>query len=81
MKRDFDADTVRELLDELVRRLEDRGVRGVIRVAGGAAMLLRFPDDPEVRVTSDIDAMIEPALRLRWSLQRWLRISGFQRGG
>lgn len=61
MKRDFDADTVRELLDELVRRLEGRGIRGTIRVAGGAAMLLRFPDDPNVRVTRDIDALIEPS--------------------
>jgi Nucleotidyltransferase of unknown function (DUF6036) len=60
MKRDFDAETVRELLDELTRRLSERGVRGTIRVAGGAAMLLRFPDDPNVRVTRDIDALIEP---------------------
>lgn len=61
MKRDFDADTVRELLDELVRRLKGRGIRGTIRVAVGAAMLLRFPDDPDVRVTRDIDALIEPS--------------------
>ena len=61
MKRDFDAETVRELLDELRRRLIERGVRGTIRVAGGAAMLLRFPDDPDVRVTRDIDALIEPS--------------------
>ena len=61
MKRDFDAQSVRELLDELARRLSERGVRGTIRVAGGAAMLLRFPGDPEVRVTRDIDALIEPA--------------------
>lgn len=60
MKRDFDAETVRGLLDELVRRLEARGVRGTIRVAGGAAMLLHYPDDPAVRVTRDIDALIEP---------------------
>lgn len=31
--------------------LEERAVRGTIRVAGGAAMLLHFPDDPAVRVT------------------------------
>jgi hypothetical protein len=60
MKRDFDADAVRQLLDELVRRLAARGIHGTIRVAGGAAMLLHFPDDPEVRVTRDIDALIEP---------------------
>lgn len=60
MKRDFDAEMVRALLDELVRRLEARIVRGTIRVAGGAAMLLHYPDDPAVRVTRDIDALIEP---------------------
>lgn len=49
MKRDFDAETVRGLLDELVRRLEARGIRGTIRVAGGAAMLLHYPDDPAVQ--------------------------------
>jgi Nucleotidyltransferase of unknown function (DUF6036) len=61
MKRDLDAQSVRDLLDELARRLSERGVRGTIRVAGGAAMLLRFPDDPNVRVTRDIDALIEPS--------------------
>ncbi|GAA1752120.1 DUF6036 family nucleotidyltransferase [Agromyces humatus] len=61
MKHDFDAQSVRELLEELARRLSDRGVHGTIRVAGGAAMLLRYPDDPDVRVTRDIDALIEPA--------------------
>ncbi|HET6672035.1 MAG TPA: DUF6036 family nucleotidyltransferase [Agromyces sp.] len=61
MKRDLDARAVRELLDELARRLTERGVHGTIRVAGGAAMLLRFPDDPDVRVTRDIDALIEPS--------------------
>ncbi|MDR5699627.1 hypothetical protein [Agromyces aerolatus] len=61
MNRPFDAHTVRALLDELVRRLGERGVRGGIRIAGGAAMLLRFPNDPAVRVTRDIDALVEPA--------------------
>lgn len=61
MNRAFDALGVQRLLDELVRRLRERGVHGSIRVAGGAAMLLRFPDDPEVRVTGDIDALVEPA--------------------
>ena len=60
MRRDLDAETVRELLDELTKRLSERGVVGTIRVAGGAAMLLRFPDDRAVRVTRDIDALIEP---------------------
>nr|WP_285116473.1 DUF6036 family nucleotidyltransferase [Leifsonia sp. fls2-241-R2A-40a] len=33
---------------------------GHIRIVGGAAMALRFPDDPSIRVTSDIDAVYEP---------------------
>ncbi len=58
--REFDAATVRQLLDELKGRLSAKGVRGTIEVAGGAAMLLNYPDDPDVRVTTDIDALIEP---------------------
>jgi hypothetical protein len=58
--REFDAATVLQLLDELKDRLRAKGVRGTIKVAGGAAMLLNYPDDPDVRVTTDIDALIEP---------------------
>lgn len=57
---ELDPEQTRWLLDELSRRLTARGVSGTIRVAGGAAMALNFPDDPEVRVTSDIDAVYEP---------------------
>jgi hypothetical protein len=49
----------RELVDELERRLAARDRRS-IRIVGGAAMVLRFPDDPEVRVTADVDAAYEP---------------------
>jgi hypothetical protein len=50
----------KELIDELVRRLAARGIDGSIRIVGGAAMALRFPDDPDIRVTSDVDAAYEP---------------------
>ena len=60
MKKEFDAETVRRLLDELKGRLSAKGIRGTIKVAGGAAMLLNYPSDPDVRVTTDIDALIEP---------------------
>jgi hypothetical protein len=50
----------KELIDELERRLIARGIRGSIRIVGGAAMVLRFPDDPDVRVTTDVDAAYEP---------------------
>lgn len=51
---------VKTLVDELERRLEERGVPASILIFGGAAMALRFPDDPDVRTTSDIDAAYEP---------------------
>src|SRR3954451_7708858 len=56
----LDPAALRELLDELVRRLRARGVRGSIRIIGGAAMALRFPDDPSIRVTADVDAVYQP---------------------
>ncbi|MCM3656432.1 DUF6036 family nucleotidyltransferase [Agromyces mediolanus] len=59
--RSFGAPEVRALLDELAERLAAAGISGSIKIAGGAAMLLNYPDDPAVRVTRDIDAMIEPS--------------------
>ena len=50
----------KELIDELERRLVARGIRGSIRIVGGAAMVLRFPDDPDVRVTTDVEAAYDP---------------------
>ncbi|GAA1062366.1 hypothetical protein [Agromyces bracchium] len=54
------AERARELVDELERRLAARGILGSVRIVGGAAMVLRFPDDPEVRVTTDVDAAYQP---------------------
>ena len=51
---------IRNLVDELKRRLIERGVTGSIRIGGGAAMALRYPDDPAVRATRDVDAVYEP---------------------
>lgn len=59
--REFDAETVQQLLEELKDRLVTKGIRGMIKVGGGAAMLLNYPEDPDVRVTTDIDALLEPA--------------------
>ena len=71
----------RELIAELERRLTLKGVHASIRIAGGAAMVLRFPDDPDVRVTTDVDAAYEPAWRstrssLRWHATTVCRIAG-----
>ncbi|WP_394552441.1 hypothetical protein ACDF64_16500 [Agromyces sp. MMS24-JH15] len=38
----------KELIGELERRLAARGIPSSVRIVGGAAMVLRFPDDPEV---------------------------------
>lgn len=58
---EFAPGQVRALLAELTRRLDGKGIQGEIRVIGGAAMALRFPDDPSVRATRDIDAVYLPA--------------------
>ena len=59
-RREFEPADIRELIDELVRRLEARGISGAIRIVGGAALALRYPDDPDIRVTQDVDATWEP---------------------
>jgi methylmalonyl-CoA mutase cobalamin-binding subunit len=51
-------DEVRELLEELVTRLNDEGITAGIRVVGGAALSIL---DKDRRSTSDIDAVIIPA--------------------
>jgi len=54
-------DDVRARLDQLRSRLIQERVDARIHVIGGSAMALLFPDDPDVRVTRDIDAAIRPA--------------------
>jgi hypothetical protein len=53
----------KEPIGELERRLAARGIPGSVRIVGGGAMVLRFPDDPEMRVTTDVDAAYEPRPR------------------
>lgn len=57
---ELDPRAVGELLQELRLRLIQRGVNGRLRVIGGAALAGHFPDDPDVRVTRDIDALYWP---------------------
>ncbi|MEA1903709.1 MAG: hypothetical protein U9N56_09310 [Actinomycetota bacterium] len=59
---EFSRDDIKELLEELGRRLLARNVTGTIYVAGGAAIALEFP---ERRVTRDIDALFGPAQAVR----------------
>lgn len=51
----LNATDIREALDDLARRLADRGVVARIYVAGGAAMALMYD---EHRLTRDVDASI-----------------------
>ncbi|MEX1124047.1 MAG: hypothetical protein WEE53_00135 [Acidimicrobiia bacterium] len=59
---EFDRDEIKELLEELGRRLLARDVTGTIYVAGGAAVALEFP---QRRVTRDVDALFGPAETVR----------------
>jgi len=68
--KEFDAETVRQLLDELKDRLVAKGIRGTIKVAGGAAMLLNYPEDPDVRVTTEVDALLEPSDAIEHGFRR-----------
>lgn len=49
---------VRDLLEELAKRLDNAGVAAGIRVVGGAALSIL---DQDRRSTSDVDAVIVPA--------------------
>lgn len=63
-RHELDAGELRELLDELARRVESRGITGAIRIVGGAALALRYPDDAQVRVTRDVDAVWQPRVEV-----------------
>jgi hypothetical protein len=54
----LDRDQVIELLDELARRLQARGLEAEIYVVGGTAMALAYD---RARVTRDIDAVAHPS--------------------
>ncbi|HEU5223032.1 MAG TPA: hypothetical protein VFU07_05050 [Candidatus Lumbricidophila sp.] len=55
----LNAEQIKALLEDLTQRMAARGINGHIRIAGGAAMALRYPNE-RVRLTSDIDALYEP---------------------
>ena len=54
---ELDARSVRELLEELGRRLAARGSHATLYVVGGAAMALELD---QRRITADVDAIFEP---------------------
>lgn len=53
----LDRDAIEVLLQELARRLEERGVQGRLFVVGGAAMALAYGRG---RATQDVDGVFEP---------------------
>ena len=53
----FDREHIVELLRELGRRLDERGVRASLYVVGGTVMALAYNRD---RTTKNIDAVFEP---------------------
>lgn len=55
MNFDLDASRIRELLDELDRRLSTAGIAAAVYVVGGAAISLHLPDVD--RRTQDIDGI------------------------
>ena len=55
MTFDLDAVQIRELLDELDRRLRADGVGATVYLVGGAAVALQLPDAD--RRTQDIDGI------------------------
>jgi hypothetical protein len=55
MSFDLDADQIRELLDELDRRLRADGIAATVYLVGGAAVALQLPDAD--RRTQDIDGL------------------------
>lgn len=57
MSRLLDREEIGELLRELARKLEARGVQGRLFVVGGAAMALAYGRG---RATQDVDAVFEP---------------------
>ena len=61
----FEAGELKGLLNELAKRLDERGVAADIHILGGSAMALLFPDDPDIRATRDVDAAFAPAAEVR----------------
>lgn len=57
-EHEMDPAEVRDLLNELERRLLAAGIDAQIYVIGGSAMALNFPDEVDTRLTQDIDAVI-----------------------
>ncbi|MBF4564241.1 hypothetical protein [Plantibacter sp. VKM Ac-2876] len=61
----LDPGFVRQLMRELEGALTERKVNGRMYVVGGAALALQYPDDHDIRVTTDVDAVFWPDIEVR----------------
>src|SRR5665648_322299 len=89
-RREFTADEVRDLLAELGRRLQAKGIEATIYIVGGAAIALEIDAR---RVTVDVDAIFHPETTVRAEAEQlaaerglpkdWLNnsVGGFVPGG
>ncbi len=89
-RRELTAGDVRELLTELGRRLDAKGVTATVYVVGGAAIALELDAG---RVTADVDAVFHPETTVRAEAEalaterglpkNWLNdtVAGFIPGG
>jgi hypothetical protein len=68
---------IRELLIELGRRLDQRGLEARMFLVGGAAMALAFSRD---RVTRDLDAVFEPKMEVYAEATRLAQERGLPEG-
>lgn len=57
----LDVARLRDILEELVDRLIDRGTAARVYLVGGAALALAYYDEGERRLTNDVDASYFPA--------------------
>lgn len=65
--RELTADEVRDLLAELGRRLQGKGVHATLYIVGGAAIALEVDAR---RVTADVDAVFHPETTVREEAER-----------
>ena len=71
------AEQIRELLVELGRRLDARGVEARLFLVGGAAMALAYGRQ---RVTRDLDAVVEPKREIYDEAARMAQERGLREG-
>jgi hypothetical protein len=75
--KELDRQRILEALDDLSRRLGERGVTGEVCLFGGAAMILAFQSR---QTTKDIDAIFAPTAVVREVAEQIGREKGYDAG-